>query len=113
MSRQKQRHPVDAPDISAAPEPHSHLGRPISWVTVFAMLFGFTLGGYGLTQGPSWVIVAIGAAIFVVGGVVAYFIGIFKDTGVVDEPAHYHDDGAEQGEHTLGEEEHRRGGHIP
>ncbi len=107
----RQRHAGDTADISASEKRYSHWGRPSSWIAVALMLVGFTVGGVGLTLGPPvWAVVIAGAALFVVGMAIAYFIDIFKDTGVSEEPEVYQDDSAEHGEHSLGAEEEARGG---
>ncbi|MEY9211210.1 hypothetical protein NI17_011475 [Thermobifida halotolerans] len=109
--KDRQRHGGDTADISASEERYSHWGRPISWVAVSLMLVGFAVGGVGLTLGPPvWIVVVIGAVISVIGGVIAYSTDIFKDTGVTEEPVDYHDDSAEHGDHSLGEDEDRGGG---
>ena len=106
----RQRHAGDTADISASEKRYSHCGRPSSWIAVTLMILGFLVGGVGLTLGPpQWAVVIGGAVIFAIGGIIAYAIDIFKDTGVAEEPEKYLDDSLEHGEHPLGaEEEHHR-----
>ncbi|GLU48940.1 hypothetical protein [Nocardiopsis ansamitocini] len=81
----RQGHFGDAPDIDGAGLHRSHKGRASSWAMVLVMVVGFITAGVGLTQGPSWLVVGIGVVVFAFGGLVALAIGIFKDTGVVQE----------------------------
>ncbi|HEY8482653.1 MAG TPA: HGxxPAAW family protein [Spirillospora sp.] len=63
----------------------SHAGRPKSWVAVSIILVGFIVGGVGLTRGPDWVVFGAGAALVVLGGIVALAVDIMSDV-IVDEP---------------------------
>ena len=56
-----------------------HHGRPVSWVAVTLIIIGFVLGGIALPIGPSWVLFWVGAAIVVVGGIIAASIRIMDD----------------------------------
>ena len=58
----------------------SHLGHGRSWACVGLMVTGFTGAGVALTLGPAWVWVAVGAAVFVLGGCLALALGIMGDT---------------------------------
>ncbi|GAA2084585.1 HGxxPAAW family protein [Actinomadura alba] len=62
----------------------SHGGRPSSWLAVGIMIAGFTIGGAGLTLGPSWPVFWAGAAVVAIGGLIALAVGIFSDV-VLDE----------------------------
>jgi hypothetical protein len=62
----------------------SHSGRPRSWLAVGIMITGFTVGGVGLTRGPSWPMFWAGVAVLVVGGLLALTADIFADV-VLDE----------------------------
>ncbi|GAB3211732.1 HGxxPAAW family protein [Marinactinospora thermotolerans] len=64
----------------------SHRGRWRSWIMVGVMTAGFVLAGVALTLGPTWWMFWAGTALFVVGGVVAYLLGIQNDV-VLDEPS--------------------------
>ena len=57
----------------------AHHGRPASWVAVTVIIIGFVLGGIALTIGPSWVLFWVGAAIVVVGGIIAAAARIMDD----------------------------------
>ncbi|RKS73703.1 hypothetical protein BZB76_4406 [Actinomadura pelletieri DSM 43383] len=63
----------------------SHAGRPKSWVAVTIIFVGFIIGGVGITLGPNWAIFGAGAALAVLGGIVALAVDIMTDV-VVDEP---------------------------
>ncbi|WUI03568.1 hypothetical protein OHR68_17710 [Spirillospora sp. NBC_00431] len=63
----------------------SHAGRPKSWVAVSIIFVGFIVGGVGLVMGPDWVVFGTGAAITVIGGIIALAVDIMTDV-VVDEP---------------------------
>lgn len=65
----------------------SHAGRPKSWVAVAIIFAGFSLGGFALTQGPNWIMFGAGAAITVLGGILALAFDIMTDV-VVDDPQH-------------------------
>ncbi|MEU5882556.1 HGxxPAAW family protein [Spirillospora sp. NPDC047279] len=63
----------------------SHAGRPKSWVAVTIIFIGFAVGGWALVIGPHWPLFWGGAAITLLGGVVAWAVDIMTDV-VVDEP---------------------------
>jgi hypothetical protein len=63
----------------------SHAGRPASWLAVVVIFSGFLISGLGLVAGPSWIAFWIGAAVVVIGGILAAVVDIFSDV-VVDEP---------------------------
>ncbi|MEU8341410.1 hypothetical protein SAMN05443665_102283 [Actinomadura meyerae] len=63
----------------------SHAGRPKSWVAVAIIFVGFVVGGVGITMGPDWVVFGVGAAITVLGGIVALAVDIMTDV-IVDDP---------------------------
>ncbi|MEV4673744.1 MULTISPECIES: HGxxPAAW family protein [Actinomadura] len=63
----------------------SHAGRPKSWVAVAIIFVGFVVGGVGITMGPDWIVFGVGAAITVVGGIVALAVDIMTDV-IVDDP---------------------------
>jgi len=62
----------------------SHGGRAGSWLAVSIMLFGFVVGGLGLTM-SSWLLIWIGVGLIVVGGILALVFDIFTDV-VIDAP---------------------------
>ncbi|NKZ05410.1 HGxxPAAW family protein [Actinomadura latina] len=63
----------------------SHAGRPKSWVAVAIIFVGFVVGGVGITVGPNWVVVGVGAALIAIGGIVALAVDIMTDV-IVDDP---------------------------
>ena len=63
----------------------SHAGRPKSWVAVTIIFIGFVIGGVGIVMGPDWIVTGIGAAVILIGGIVALAVDIMTDV-VVDEP---------------------------
>ncbi|TDB87507.1 hypothetical protein E1264_14395 [Actinomadura sp. KC216] len=65
----------------------SHAGRPKSWVAVSIIFVGFVVGGVGLVMGPDWIVFGAGAALTVLGGIVALAVDIMTDV-VADEPRH-------------------------
>ena len=60
-------------------EHEEYHGRPVSWVAVTIIIIGFIIGGIALPIGPNWVLFWIGAAIAVVGVIVAGAAGIMDD----------------------------------
>lgn len=64
----------------------SHAGRPKSWVAVAIIFVGFVVGGFGITMGPDWVVFGVGAAITVIGGIIALAVDIMTDVVVDDAP---------------------------
>lgn len=63
----------------------SHAGRAKSWVAVTVIFIGFAVGGVALCVGPNWPMFWGGAAVVLLGGVVAFLVDIMTDV-VVDEP---------------------------
>ncbi|WP_141576236.1 HGxxPAAW family protein [Actinomadura sp. WMMA1423] len=63
----------------------SHAGRPKSWAAVAIIFVGFAIGGVGVTMGPDWAVFGVGAAVTVIGGIIALAVDIMTDV-VVDEP---------------------------
>jgi hypothetical protein len=59
--------------------PPPYHGRPVSWVAVSLITAGFLAGGLALVFGPTWVVFWIGAALAVVGGLLALATNIFED----------------------------------
>lgn len=57
----------------------SHAGSLKSWVAVSIILIGFIVGGVGLTMGPNWIVVGVGAGLCVIGGILALAVDIFSD----------------------------------
>ena len=53
-------------------------GRPISWAWVFIMVAFFIVGGVGLVA-DSWVTFWVGAAGFLLAGLLSLFTGILRD----------------------------------
>ncbi|PSK98158.1 hypothetical protein CLV63_106206 [Murinocardiopsis flavida] len=74
----------DAPDSTAMAEKPDHWGSPRSWLCISTMIAGFTGAGVALTLGPAWTWVAIGAAVFVLGGVAAVVLRVNRDN-VIDD----------------------------
>lgn len=68
-----------------SPYSNSHAGRPKSWLAVIIMVIGFCVSGVAMCFGPAWTAFWIGAAIIVVGGVLALVADIWNDV-VVDPP---------------------------
>lgn len=62
----------------------SHGGRASSWLSVTVMLVGTVVAGFGLTA-DNWMLVWIGAGVFVVGGILALVFNITTDV-VIDAP---------------------------
>lgn len=65
----------------------SHAGRPKSWVAVAIIFVGFVVGAVGITLGPNWVVVGVGAAMIVIGGIFALAVDIMSDV-VTYRPGH-------------------------
>jgi len=65
-------------EAARAAQPHHH-GRPVSWVAVSTMMAAFLIGGFGLVLGPTWWLFWVGAALCVVGGLLALATHIFED----------------------------------
>jgi hypothetical protein len=65
------------PSSYTAPVPFH--GRTVSWVAVSIIMAGFLAGGLGLVLGPSWWLFWAGAALVVVGGLLALGTHIFED----------------------------------
>ncbi|MBT2213254.1 MULTISPECIES: HGxxPAAW family protein [Actinomadura] len=63
----------------------SHAGRPKSWIAVAIIFAGFAVGGLGVVMGPNWVVFGAGAAVAVLGGILALAVDIMTDV-VVDDP---------------------------
>ncbi|GAA4225698.1 hypothetical protein GCM10022254_08180 [Actinomadura meridiana] len=63
----------------------SHAGRPKSWVAVSIIFAGFVVGGVGIVSGPEWVVFGAGAALAVIGGIIALAVDIMTDV-VADDP---------------------------
>jgi hypothetical protein len=61
-----------------------HAGRPSSWVAVTVIFVGFLVGGIGLPFG-NWILFWAGAAIVVVGGVIALLVDVMSDV-VIAQP---------------------------
>lgn len=68
-----------------SPYSNSHGGRPKSWLAVIIMIVGFCVSGVALCLGPSWTMFWVGAAVIVVGGILALVADIWNDV-VVDPP---------------------------
>ncbi|WP_219462610.1 HGxxPAAW family protein [Nonomuraea rhizosphaerae] len=62
----------------------SHGGRASSWLAVTVILLGTVVAGFGMTQ-ANWMLIWIGAGVFVVGGILALVFDIFTDV-VIDTP---------------------------
>jgi hypothetical protein len=60
-------------------EPDAHHGRPASWVCTALVIVGFVIGGVGMVPHPHWVVIWIGAAVVVVGGIWGAAVRIFDD----------------------------------
>lgn len=57
----------------------AHHGRPASWVAVSIIIIGFCVGGIALPIGPTWWLFWVGAAIVVIGGIMAMATHILDD----------------------------------
>jgi hypothetical protein len=57
----------------------AHHGRPASWVAVSVIIVGFLVGGIAMVIGPSWWLFWTGAAIVVIGGIIAMSSRILDD----------------------------------
>jgi uncharacterized membrane protein YoaK (UPF0700 family) len=57
----------------------AHHGRPASWVAVSVIIVGFVVGGIAMVIGPSWWMFWTGAAIVVIGGIIAMSAHILDD----------------------------------
>jgi hypothetical protein len=57
----------------------AHHGRPASWVAVSIIIVGFTVSGIAMVIGPSWWLFWTGAAIVVIGGIIAMSAHILDD----------------------------------
>ncbi|MEU3139799.1 hypothetical protein [Nocardiopsis alba] len=53
-------------------------GRPRVWVVVVLMIAAFLAGGVALTLGPAWEWVLAAAVVFLLGGLVAVPMGVFR-----------------------------------
>ena len=67
------------PATSAAGQHSTHHGRPVSWVAVVLIMIGFLVGGIGLISGPLWWVFWTGAAVTVVGSLMAAAVNVFDD----------------------------------
>jgi hypothetical protein len=54
-------------------------GRPVSWISVVLICFGFTLGGLGLCLDPTWWMFWAGTGITVIGCIMAMAVNIMED----------------------------------
>ena len=57
----------------------AHHGRSASWVAVSVIIIGFVVGGIAMVIGPSWWLFWTGAAIVVIGGIIALSSHILDD----------------------------------
>ena len=71
-------HGLDA-QTGLSPGQEAHHGRPASWVAVSVIVVGFVVGGIAMVIGPSWWLFWTGAAIVVIGGVIAMSARILDD----------------------------------
>jgi hypothetical protein len=62
----------------------SHAGRPKSWAAVTVIFIGFVVGGVALCLGPNWPLFWGGAAIVVLGAVLALAVDIMSDVVVAE-----------------------------
>ncbi|GAA3241785.1 HGxxPAAW family protein [Nonomuraea helvata] len=62
----------------------SHGGRASSWLAVTVMIVGTVVAGFGMTA-ANWMLVWVGAGVFVVGGILALVFNITTDV-VIDAP---------------------------
>lgn len=54
-----------------------HDGKtPANWAGSMAVLVGFVVGSVGFLLGPNWIVVAVGAAIVVLGLIVGWGMSI-------------------------------------
>lgn len=64
---------------------NSHAGRPSSWLAVVVIWIGFGVGGAAMVPSPKWWMFWTGAAIVVLGGIIAMAVHIFDDV-IIDSP---------------------------
>ena len=67
----------EAPGTPGNYEPYH--GRTVSWVAVGIIVAGFLAGGLALVFGPLWWLFWCGAAVAVIGGLLALSTDIFED----------------------------------
>ena len=70
---------LDARTSEPAWEHEEYHGRPVSWVAVTIIIIGFIIGGIALSIGPVWVLLWVGVALVVIGGIFAASIRIMDD----------------------------------
>jgi hypothetical protein len=72
---------AQVPQTPGAPVsyPESFHGRPVSWVAVSIVMVGFLVGGFALIFGPTWWAFWVGAALAVVGVLLAIATNLFDD----------------------------------
>ncbi|MBB4933871.1 hypothetical protein F4561_004691 [Lipingzhangella halophila] len=75
------------PEGGAWAPTNTHRGRLGSWVAVAFLSVGFALGGLSLVMGPAWELMAVGAVLMGIGGILCFVTDIFTDV-VLDDP-HY------------------------
>ena len=54
-------------------------GRPVSWIAVFVICVGFTVGGLGLVLDPTWWMFWAGVGIAIAGCIMAAAVNIMED----------------------------------
>lgn len=68
-----------SPAAAVGPVSEPFHGRPVSWVSVAIVMFGFLLGGLALVFGPVWWLFWVAVGLTAVGGFTALGTGIFND----------------------------------
>jgi hypothetical protein len=69
-----------SPQVSLHEGTHAgHHGRPVSWVAVTIITIGFVVGGIAMVPHPRWWLFWTGAAIAVVGCIVAAIAHTFDN----------------------------------
>jgi hypothetical protein len=71
-------HGLDA-QIGLSHVHEAHHGRPASWVAVSVIIVGFVVGGIAMVIGPSWWLFWTGAAIVVIGGIIAMSVRVLDE----------------------------------
>ena len=57
--------------VVGAPKSYHHGRTPAAWAGATVAFIGILIGGIGMIPHINWIVFSIGAAIFVVGGIVA------------------------------------------
>lgn len=77
LAQQTAQVPQTAGTPVSYPQPYH--GRAVSWIGVSIIMVGFLVGGLGLIVGPTWWAFWVGAALAVVGLLLAMATNVFDD----------------------------------